>query len=179
MKIHILIPFATDKDLGKAYNEGCSLVPDGDWICLLDHDVMFLTPDSINIMYGYVERNPDAGLLTCYTNRIHPISPQLLCGFGDVGGTNIIHHINVAEKQKQKLYNVTPLDKNISGFLMLFSKETWKQHPFKEGAGCLGIDTAFWQAIVGAGKKILRMDGLYVWHTYRLQNGINNKDHLK
>lgn len=178
MKIHITIPFATDKDLGKAYNEACAMVPDGDWICILDHDVMFLTPDAINIMYGYVERNPDVGLLTCYANRIHQSSPQLF-DRGMMHITDISYHINVAEKQKQHLYEVTEVDKNISGFLMLFSKETWKQFPFKEGAGCLGIDTAFWQSLVSAGKKILRMDGLYVFHTYRLQNGIQNKDHLK
>lgn len=174
-----MVPFSTSKNLGAAYNEACALVPDGDWICLLDHDVMFLTPDAINIMYGYVERNPDAGLMTCFTNRIHPISPQLLCGFGEVHSTNIIHHINVAEKQKQHLYEATELFKHISGFLMLFKKETWKEHPFKEGIGCLGVDTAFWQSIVASGKKILRMDGLYVFHIYRLQNGINSKDHLK
>lgn len=178
MKIHIQIPFSPEKDLGKSYNEACSLVPEGDWICLLDHDVMFLTPDAINIMYEYVRRNPTAGLLTCYTNRIHSISPQLLCGFSEVHSTNITHHINVAEKQKQHLYETTDLRKNVSGFLMLFSKETWKKHQFIEGIGCLGVDTAFWQSLVAAGKKILRMDGLYVFHVYRLSNGINNKSHL-
>lgn len=178
MKIHIITPFALDKDLGKAYNEACSLVPDGDWICMLDHDVMFLTPDAINIMYEYVERNPDAGLLVCSTNRIHPLSEQCLnANVSEV--TDIAHHIKIAEQQKHFAYDTTELNKNISGFLMLFKKDTWKQHQFKEGAGCLGVDTAFWQSLVANGKKILRMDGLYVWHTYRLQHGIQNKDHLR
>lgn len=177
MKIHIQIPFSKVKDLGKCYNEACSLVPDGDWICLLDHDVMFLTPDAINIMYGYVERNCEAGLLTCFTNRIHPISPQLFHAAGFT--TDIRDHINIAESVKGALYQTSELYRNISGFLMLFNKETWKEHKFKEGAGCLGVDTAFWQSLIDGGKNILRMDGLYVFHIYRLINGINNKEHLK
>jgi GT2 family glycosyltransferase len=179
MKIHVTIPFSREKDLGKAYNEACSMIGDDDWICLLDHDVMFLTPDAINIMYGYVERYPDAGMLTCFTNRIHPSSPQLYQGISDQ--TDIIHHINVAGMLRisNRDYETTPLHSNISGFLMLISKKTWMEIRFVEGVGCLGVDTKFWQALIQKGKKILRMNGLYVFHQYRLQQGISNKDHLK
>lgn len=173
-----MTPFDTGKNLGRAYNEMCSQVPEGDWICLLDHDVMFLTSDAINIMYGYVERYYDAGLLTCLTNRIHHSSQQLLLTPQGMDNTDIRYHMNVAERQKENLYDVYELHQNVSGFLMLFSRDTWKKHPFTEGIGCLGVDTAFWQELVENGKKILRMNGLYVFHIYRLSHGVNNKSHL-
>lgn len=178
MTIHLLTPFSQTKDLGYAYNQSCALVPDGDWICLQDHDTMLLTPDAVNIMYGYIERNPTAGMLTCYTNRIHPTSPQLLNGKMSPK-PDIDWHIKKAIwMQKEMGFQTTELHENISGFLMLFSKETWKQHPFIENGGCLGVDTAWWRELKAAGKTILRMDSIYIFHIYRLTNGIKNKTHL-
>lgn len=177
MTIHILTPYSLSKDLGLAYNQACRPIPDNDWICLTDYDTLFLTSDSINIMYEYVRLNPDAGLLTPFTNRIHPTSPQLLDGkVSEV--PDIKWHIEKAERQKELLYQTTELEKNISGFVMLFSKKTWNEVQFREGGGCLGVDTIFWRALKRAGKKILRMDGLYVFHTYRITQGIDNKKHL-
>lgn len=175
--IHILTPYSLSKDLGKVYNDACRLIPDDHWICLTDYDTLFLTPDAISIMHEYVRRNPEAGLLTPFTNRIHPTSPQLLGGkVSEV--PDISWHIKKAEAQKEFLYQVTEIEKNVSGFVMLFSKKTWNEVKFREGAGCLGVDTMFWKELKAKGKKMLRMDGLYVWHTYRLNTNINDKTHL-
>lgn len=177
MTIHVITPYSREKSLGKSYNESCRLIPTHDWICLMDYDTLLLTPDAISIMYEYVERFPEAGLLTAYTNRIHPTSPQLLDKkVNDC--PDILWHMKKAEQMKELLYQGTELTGNVSGFLMLISKKTWMEFPFTETGGCLGVDTDYWKRLIAAGKKIIRMDGLYVFHNYRLLAGHKSKSHL-
>ena len=176
VKVHVLTPFALDKNLGKAYNDAMRMIPDNDWACLIDYDVQFLTPDAIAHMHEYVRLNPDAGMLTCFTNRIG-CGEQLLNGFSE--NSDMLHHLQLAEKQKKNLYKVTELKSLTSGFLMLISKKTWKGFPFEESGKCLGVDNAFCKALLAGGKKVLRMDGIYVFHTYRLGKGRFDTSHLK
>jgi GT2 family glycosyltransferase len=178
MRVHITIPFSQSKNLGAAYNQAMQLISDDDWMCFLDHDAMLLTPDAPVILHEYATRYPDAGLLTCYTNRIHQTSHQLL--HGQISENDSMRwHLDRAIQQKEFLYQVTPLRGNVSGFLMLISKRSWLKFPFAETGGCLGVDTEYWQRLKEAGQKMYRMDGLYVWHTYRLLTGINDKTHLQ
>jgi len=175
MKVHIMTPYSTEKNLGKAYNEAVSLIPDGDWICVIDYDVMFLSPDCGTILREYVNKYNDTGIFTCLTNRIHPLAPnQLLNTVSE--NTDIKHHIILANEQKKLLYNVKDVNHPISGFLMMFSKETWKKHQFTEDKKCLGVDNFFSQSVLKF-KPIRVMLGLYVWHTYRINN-ITDKSHL-
>src|SRR5690606_27666121 len=44
-KIWYSNPYSTQKNIGKALNEVCELVPDDDWIGLQDGDMMYLTTD--------------------------------------------------------------------------------------------------------------------------------------
>jgi GT2 family glycosyltransferase len=179
MKVHILKPYSIEKNLGRAYNESVSLIPDGDWACLMDYDTMFLTPDCGKILHDYAIAFPVAGLFTCLTNRIHPLAKDQLY-LGDVNeDTDIRAHIKIAEKVKQDLYDTTTLNIPISGFLMMIKKETWKDVKFTEDKKCLGVDNDYCYRLMDNGRSIVRMDGLYVFHTYRLQNGIGNKEHLK
>lgn len=179
MKIHICTPFSLEKNLGKAYNETMSLIPDGDWACLIDYDVQFLLPSTIPHIYNYVERFPDTGLFTCFTNRLHPLAKnQLLYGIVQENDGVKWHSIQ-AKEQEKNLYNVTELHKHISGFLMMISKETWKQVVFPSDKFCLGVDNDFSDRILDDGLKIRRMDGIYVFHSYRLLNGIKDKSHLQ
>lgn len=176
----ILKPFAVDKNLGRAYNECMADVRDGQWAVLTDLDVMFLTPDAGNILHEYAALYPDAGLLTCWTNRIHILGAgrQLLNGVVSEN-TNVRDHIQIAQDQKKKLYQATELNCEVSGFLMMIKKETWNEIKFTESGRCLGVDNDYCWRLLAAGKKILRMDGLYVWHSYRLINGTHDKSHLK
>lgn len=179
MEILICSPYRTDKDLGRAYNQVMALLPDDWWACFHDIDTSFLTPDCGLIMREYAIRNPDAGILTCLTNRVSTLSTkQLLCGRVSED-PNIKNHIKLAEAQKNFLYQTTDINRDISGMLMMISKKTWTDFPFPEGGKCLGIDTHYNRLIRGNGKKILRMDGLYLWHTYRLNTGILDRSHLK
>jgi len=179
MNVRIVKPYSITKNLGQAYNEAMSRIPDGDWACLMDYDCMFLTPDCGQILHTYANKFQDAGLLTCYTNRIHPSATnQLLEGVFNEN-LSIDYHIALAERQKRNLYCATELKKEVSGFLMMIKKETWNEVKFREGIGCLGVDNHYCWDLMAKGKSIYRMDGLYVWHSYRIKNGITDKTHLR
>jgi hypothetical protein len=174
--IHVCTPFARDKNLANAYNAAFERCPDGDWLCVRDQDTMFLTSDAINIMYEYVERFPDTGLFTSFTNRIHPLAQdQLFLGVPsedfDIKSWNYRAKIQALSETK-----VTEIKRPISGFLMLISKKVWNSIKFR-GVGCLGVDNNFSADVLMSGKKIYRMDRLIVFHIYRLDN-IKNKSHL-
>jgi GT2 family glycosyltransferase len=178
MKVHIVKPYSIEKNLGKAYNEAMALIPDGDWACLMDYDTMLLTPDCGYILREYVIKYQFAGMFTSFTNRISPLAKDQLLD-GEVSENVCIdYHIDRAYHQKHRLFQVTPIAHEISGFLMMISKETWKETKFKESGKCLGVDNDYSLRLIEKGKMILRMDGLYVFHAYRLKNGIKDKTHL-
>lgn len=178
MAVHYIIPFSLEKKLGKAYNESMKLVPEDDWACFMDGDMMFLVPDYGTIIHEYVKRNPEAGILTCFTNRLSTLSHEQLLHGGVDETADIRMHIKYAERQKKLLYQVTPIERDISGFLMVISKKVWNEFKFAEHLQCLGVDTEYNRRIRAAGKKIMRMDGMYCWHSYRLLGGIFDKKHL-
>lgn len=178
MNVHIIKPYSIEKNLGRAYNEAMSMIPDGDWACLMDYDTMFLTPDCGQILHEYVMKYSFAGIFTCFTNRIHSLAKDQLLDGHISENVSIDYHIERAYNQKRKLFQVTKINHEISGFLMMVSKKTWYEIKFPEYGKCLGVDNDFSKRILESGRDILRMDGLYVWHTYRLKNGIKDKTHL-
>jgi GT2 family glycosyltransferase len=89
---------------------------------------------------------------------------------------SIRNHIVIAKGVEVMLYDTTLLLKPISGFLMVIRKSTWDRVKFDDG--CLGVDNKYHLKIVAAGMDVLRMNGIYVWHTYRLINGVRDKKHL-
>lgn len=177
--VHVKIPFDLDKNLGRAYNKAFEDVEERDWVCLIDHDVMFLTPDAIGLMHEYTRSYPETGIFTCFTNRIHPLATDQLLDGKVSENTDMQYHVEKAHQQKRHGIKVTSINHVISGFLMLISKKTWDQVKFPEGGKCLGVDNAYSEAVLNAGKKIYRMDSLYVFHLYRLKNGIKDKSHLQ
>lgn len=178
--IHILEPYRTDKDLGKAYNDAISLIPDEDWVCVKDIDCMFLTPDAPAMMQKYVELHPNTGVFTCFCNRVSPLAYEQLLGGRVSEESNMLFHIEKAQAQRSIFPKITPILRGeISGYIMLFSKKTWLENKFDEGIGCLAVDTYWSRRIIEQGKSIVRMDGIYIWHTYRLWKAINDKEHLK
>lgn len=177
MRVFVQTPYSLEKDLGKAYNEAMQRIPDGDAACFIDYDVQFLTPDAIQIVHEYANMNPGS-VLTCYTNRVSSLSvKQLLNGIVS-DESDIRVHISLAQKQKRHLYTTTPILRDISGMLMVIPKTLWQQYPFPETGKCLGVDTAYGRMIRQAGYQILRMNGLYVFHTYRMATTITDKSHL-
>lgn len=176
MHIHQCTPYREDRNLGKAYNDAFSLIPDEDYLCITDYDVLLLLPDTIRHLYAYVNAYPDADMFVCYANRTFATNAQI---YGQVSeDADIRNHIKIAKETAKKIPAVTEIKQNVSGFLMLIPKRTWNEIKFTEDMKCLGVDTLFSQKMLNAGKKILRMDGVYVWHTYRLENGVHDKSHL-
>lgn len=171
MQVHIITPYRIDKDLGKAYNNACQLIPDGDYICLMDYDCMLLTPDAGAILHKYALKGEEA-LYTCYTNRCHPTSLQHMSLMNNV--TDIKEHIRFAESKRGT--ELLKIGGNISGFLMMFPKSLWVKYPFAEGIGCLGVDTDYWKKLAADNVPMYIMTSLYVFHIYRLTT--NSKNHL-
>jgi GT2 family glycosyltransferase len=178
MKVHIVKPYSVEKNLGRAYNEAMKLIPDGDWACLMDYDTMFLTPDCGKILFEYAAHRPNTGIFTCFTNRIHPLAKSQLLNGVVSDNTDVEYHTYLAHAKLKDLYKTTLINHEISGFLMMISKKTWNDVKFSENGKCLGVDNDFSLRVLQSGKNILRMDGMYIWHTYRLKNGIKDKTHL-
>lgn len=177
MHIHPVTPYNCDRNLGAAYNAAFELIPDEDWLLITDYDVLILLPDTIRHLYTYANAYPETGMFVCWANRTFHTNAQLYNQqIND--NADIREHIKIAKECAIGVPVVTELKQNISGFLMLISKKTWKEIKFTEDLKCLGVDTLYSQRLLNAGKKILRMDGIYVFHIYRLDNGVQNKDHL-
>lgn len=169
-------PYREDRNLGKAYNEAFALIGDDDYLLIMDYDVMILLPEQISHIAEYTRRYPEADLLVCYANRTFATGPQIYGAINE--DADIRKHIVIAKNRYRYLYKATPVQQNISGFLMVISKKTWKEIKFTEDLKCLGVDTHYSQQLHAANKIIYRMDGIYVWHTYRLMSGTKDKTHL-
>jgi GT2 family glycosyltransferase len=178
MKIWCFTPFTPDKNLGKAYNEYCELVPnDDDWIIIKDADVMFLTPDFLELLTDHIKDHPNTGIFTCLTNRIG--SPAQLYGGKISENADIKHHRKIAmsikDNKTSKLCNHV-----ISGMMMCFKKSTWRKvGGFPEDKIFLGVDYGFSRKVLNDGMVIRIMTNIYIFHYYRLVEGNGYTDHLK
>lgn len=176
--IHYSSPFSLEKDLGKAYNQAISLIPDNDWICFTDGDTLFLTSDYGKQLQEIVDLHPNTGLFTCITNRV---GQKQQCYNNTISeDPNILNHRRIAlQIQREKRHQVKPLNIVISGHLMLIKKSVWKEvGGFPEGTGLLAVDNKFSSRILRAHKQILLMEGVYLFHYYRLLEGSHDKSHL-
>jgi GT2 family glycosyltransferase len=115
-------------------------------------------------------------MLTCFTNRI--ANREQLAGNNISDNDSIRHHINFCKQQERLLYKTTKLMNPVSGFLMVIKKSTWDRVKFTEDMKFLGVDNDYHERLTASGLDVLRMDGIYIWHTYRLIQGAKNKDHL-
>lgn len=180
-ELHHVTPYRSDKNLGRAYNEAFTYYTEQghEWICLRDTDTMFLTPDAPGRIEQYINKYPEAGILTCFTNRVTTLSIDQLYQGQLSNNDSIRHHTLIAQDlMKRKGLEVTKIEKPISGMLMVVSRRVWERIKFDDTGLALGVDNDFSQRVLDAGLEILRMNSIYVWHTYRLLTGISNKKHL-
>jgi len=180
MEIYYSTPYALDGDLGKAYNRYMNLLPsDDDWMVFTDGDTMWLMPDYGHQINDVIKRTPQAGLITCLTNRI---GNTLQLHAGRISeDSNILNHKKIAKSlYKNGRTTTRQLKSNISGHCMIIKKSTWKElGGFPEGIGILDVDTIFTQELLKRKKTIYCMQGVYIFHYYRMETGIHNKEHLK
>lgn len=178
MKVHITTPYSIDKNLGQAYNAAMEIIPDGDAACFIDGDIAFTVPNYGHILSEYVNAYPD-NVLTCWTNRIHKLSvgQQSECTSSDF--EEVLRYADRIKEDRSTSVIKGP----VSGFLLVIPKKIWKNTPFPEvnnyrpgDPNLLGVDNYFTNKIREKGIEILRMNGLIVYHGYRLLTG--KKDHL-
>jgi hypothetical protein len=168
-------PYRTDRNLGKCYNDIMRM--SDETVCFTDGDTMFLTADFGHLIEDYHQRFPEA-VLTCRTNRIHPLSKQL---DGKMDEDCDVRKLLIKAEERKHLRTVTEIKpgEGLSGLLMVVPKSVWLKVPFKENGGCLGVDSQFRIDLHSAGIKTYIMDGVFVFHQYRLLNGTGYKKHLQ
>jgi cellulose synthase/poly-beta-1,6-N-acetylglucosamine synthase-like glycosyltransferase len=163
--------------IGKYYNDCCSIVPSGNWICLWDSDVMvFNTFVRWNeFLEKVIEKNPDVKLFSCVTGRIGTHKQRL--DLNQNTNPSMIYHRHMSEAIfRKKNFSVRRDSSTVSGLMMLFSKETWTKAGGFIETGIAGVDTAFSRYVSDRIGKVGIIEGLYVMHYYRLAEG--NADHL-
>lgn len=176
--IYEIVPYGVDGNYGAACNHFVSLIPnDKDWVVIRDTDCLSLTPSHINMIKRAIDNRPEAvELLTCYTNRVG--QKEQVYDLSLFGDTNVVSHRKLALDLASKPLSFKRLKIPISGYVMIFRKETWKEvGGFKSGV--LGVDTNFSNKIRKFGYKIAVIENLYYFHYYRALEGTSSKDHIK
>lgn len=165
------VPYDHEGNIADAYNRYCEVVPnDNDWIILWDADLMVLTPKYEHLMFEVAERNPQYSLWTIYTNRV-TCRPQLIKSLFEESDIRE-HRKKALELYENYTYSVKDIHRSISGYCMMFKKKTWEKIGFS-GKGLFGVDTIFSNKIRHGGGKIGLMEGVYGFHYYRFNEGVN------
>ena len=171
----------TDKSLGKYYNEFMAMISDGSYGCLMDYDTMFLTNDYGYFLFEYVDKFPYA-VLTFRSNRLHFQNTVQQIGCVDKENHDINFHRKIANERRLELYKVTDISDSrppnlMAGMMMLIPKKIWQDVGGFDENGILGVDNFFHQKLQKFGKKVLVMEGIYVYHWYRADG--NGSKHLQ
>ena len=180
IKVWYSNPFSTEKNIGKALNEFCANVPDNDWICLQDGDMMYLTSDwGVQIEQAIKQHGDKFGLIGCMTNRLGRDIQRIGAMDND---HDVLKHYEIAVKLAKENYGqVEDITKKkyIAGMFMLFPKSVWNKVKFKENN--IAFDDHFSNDVRKKGYKLGIMKGLYVYHAYRIWSDDPSRDrnHLK
>lgn len=175
MKIHYISPYSIEKNFGLAINEAVKAInyaPD-DFICLTDHDTLWLLPNSKAQVEQILQTTP-YDVLGCMTNRIRS-KEQLVGGYFNPDD-HIRNHIAIAEQMRLSAGDLVVDAKGVmAAFMLCFRVSVWeKVGGFAEGA--INFDTLFCGAVRAAGLRIGLMRGVYVFHAYRIMSKIPLQD---
>lgn len=180
--IYYSIPFNSDKNLGRSYNDFMHILPrNDDYACFVDGDTIFTTPNYGVIIENIVNENKDVGCFTAITNRV-ACKWQIAPGV-DINNNDMAYHRkfgqNIQEVYGTYCEDVTNKGANdpMSGFLILIKKSVWlKCGKFLEKK-MLGIDNDIHEKILKKNEKMYMMKGVYLYHWYRWPD-IKNITHL-
>ncbi len=163
-----IIPYSLEAHLADAYNSAIeSVSPAVEWLLITDADVMILTPEYGHLISKVIAEHPEAGLITCVTNRIGASCQLAKEVPKQTSDLLVLRAAAVARLQKHGA-SVTKISPPCSGFFMLFRRAVWKKVGGFKGRGMFGVDWKFSRDVADAGLPILRMDGLLAIHYYRL-----------
>lgn len=178
MRIYYFTPYSCEGNLGKAYNESCSIVPlDTDWIVLMDGDVMF-TSNSYGKQIEEVisQYHNKFDLFTCFATRIGSLAQRYDLDISEEKDLVKLHQMTL-EAERNDYAKVSSVNIPIAGFFLLFQKKLWNKFKFPEG-GLLHIDTSWSRHLLDRGMRIGKIKGLLAVHYYRLHSGREDKSHL-
>lgn len=167
MKVHYIQPYnkQTPPNIGGAINSAIKQLNSDstDWIVLIDHDVMFLRPDSKAQLEEILSKT-DFGVLGAVTNRLAQ-NYQLVQGMFDV--FDVREHILKANELHELNYGtVIHTHAVLAAFCLCFKVSTWQIiGGFREA--CLSFDSQFSITARKKGFKTGIMTGIYVYHLYR------------
>lgn len=170
VKIDVRIPFEPGGRLGWDYNRVMNQ-SESDWVLLLDHDVFLaLNPHWYMICQKVIsECEKDVGAFGCYANRIGN-TQQLIEGDPSAWDDGVPRHIEFAKKVFAKhQYSTTQIDR-ITGMFMLIRKEAWRGVGGFKKLTLFGVDTQFSKQLTRGGWKLMRINGLYIYHLRNIRN---------
>lgn len=168
-KVYYNIPWSSEKNLGKAYNEFAALVPEDGWICFMDADTMPTTPDYGRIIESIIVQHPDVEAFTCATNRVS-CKWQIAKGsdwYNDDMRYQRIFGANQFERYGCAVEDVTDKKQKMSGHFLCIKKSLWTAIGGVAEGGMLGIDNDLHRRIQDSGHKLYIAPGLYLYHWYR------------
>ena len=160
-KIDVRIPFRPGAQLGAEYNyimheTKC------DWVLFLDHDIFLCNPHWYLLCQKAIQQyGKQTGMFSCWTNNLgrtmqrDETAPQ---------GHDLQQHIEHARKVfDQHQFSCTTIDK-CSGMLLMINREAWYNVGGFPGVGIFKEDWDFSRRLIFANYKLMRIDGLYVYH---------------
>ena len=155
--------------IGRYYNACCSIVPQGDWICLWDADVLVFT--TFTDYNAYLERAirkyTGVRLFSCLTNRVTNFN-QRYWPIMD-GTSDILVHRRCAETLMQEIPDMTrTVDGKLAGFMLLFNRDTWAELGGFDEHGIAMVDTDFTTRCTERYGASVVLCGMYVFHYFRL-----------
>jgi GT2 family glycosyltransferase len=155
------IPFSPEKNLGAAYNETMCHANFGDWVCMVDHDMMFTTSQWHAQILAAIAAAPTAGAFAAMTNRIaQPWQRPVDAPTTD----DVAAHRRFGEAlvKQRTLLDVTDTA-GWGGVVIVTSKDAWLEvGGFVDGLFC--VDHAYHYALRAAGRRVYLIEGLYVYH---------------
>ena len=167
MKVHYISPYCSGMYIGRSINDAIVSIncSDNDWIVHVDQDVCFLRPDSKRDIEDILMVT-DYDVLGCVTNRLSS-NHQLHDGrFSDC--SDIREHIDIANYRRKSFHGiVSETSVNIAACVMAFRVSLWRDiGGFNECS--LRFDSEFTDDVKSMGGKLGIMQGVYVFHLYRM-----------
>lgn len=160
-----MMPYASDMNLGRSYNECMDRLRHDDWACFLDHDAMHTTRDWFRLIEEAIAFQPGAGAFVAVTNRIDAVWQR--AAESDRENHDIGYHtrIGLARLKKRTLLDITDT-KGFGGVCFAVSRRGWlAAGGFADGLLC--VDHSLHFGLQRAGLTVWLLENLYVYHRRR------------
>jgi len=160
-----MTPYASDRNLGRAYNEAMDRLRADDWAVFIDHDAMNTTREWGRLIEEAIAFQPDAGAFVAVTNRIDATWQRARESNQDNHDIGYHTSIGTARLKKRTLLDITDT-KGFGGVCFAVSRRSWLDAGgFANGLLC--VDHSLHFGLQRAGRTVWLMENLYVYHRRR------------